>query len=584
MKTLITAGLPYINGVKHLGNLVGSILPADLYARFLRQEGEEVLYVCGTDEHGVPAELAAHAAGLPVAEFCAKQYEIQADIYRRFEISFDYFGRTSKPSNHRLTQQIFLELRDNGFIERRSMKQVYSLDDERYLPDRYIVGTCPKCGYDAARGDQCEQCTSLLDPTDLIAPRSAVSGSTRLEVRDTEHEYLLLSKLEPRVRAWVEEQIARPADASAQGGDESGDGADSGAGASAAGWPALSRQVAMKWLGEGLRDRCITRNLDWGIPVPGDSELLFYVWFDAPIGYIAATCDWADERGQPDAWQEYWRAGGDTRYVQFMGKDNLPFHTIMFPAMLLGAAPGWKLADQIKGLHWLNYYGGKFSTSQQRGVFTDAALELYPADYWRYTLMSQAPESSDSTFTWPTFAGMVNKDLAGILGNFVNRVLRFTRSKFGEALPEGGSPGPAEDTLLAECREQVALYRSSMRALEFRRAMQAMRKLWTIGNLYIDAQAPWSVFKTDPAQAAMIIRTCFHLIKLYGVIAQPVIPGLAKAMLDALKLDEAARAGTAADHLDFSALPAGHPFETIPPLVARIEDEAIAALEARFGS
>ncbi|ACY14386.1 methionine--tRNA ligase [Haliangium ochraceum] len=556
MKTLITAGLPYINGIKHLGNLVGSMLPADVYARFLRQEGDEVLYVCATDEHGVPAELAAHEAGQPVEAFCEAQHQIQADIYRRFGIAFDYFGRSSAPSNHELTREIFSQLADNGFIEKRATQQVYSLDDQRYLPDRYVIGTCPRCGYEAARGDQCESCTTLLDPTDLIEPRSAVSGSTKLEVRSTEHLYLLLSKLEPTVKDWVEEQGQ---------------------------WPPLTRQVAGKWLGEGLRDRCITRNLAWGVDVPGEEELVFYVWFDAPIGYIAATRDWAESSGQPDAWKAYWQDATDVHYVQFMGKDNLPFHTIMFPAMLMGASSSWNLPDQIKGLHWLNYYGGKFSTSQKRGVFSDAALELFPADYWRYALMAQIPETSDSTFTWEMFASAVNKDLASVLGNFVNRVLRFTRSKFGETLPEGGSPGPAEAALQEECEAQVKLFRASMRALEFRRAMQALRKLWTIGNTYIDTEAPWAAIKTDRDRAAVVIRTCFNLLRLYGVSAQPIMPTLSASVLDALQLSDAERSGHAGEHVDLSLLGPGRPFEAIPPLVTQIDDDRLEELKQRFG-
>jgi methionyl-tRNA synthetase len=556
MKTLITSALPYINGVKHLGNLVGSMLPADVYARFLRQEGEEVLYVCATDEHGVPAELAALEAGMPVAAYCEQQHRIQADIYRRFDIAFDHFGRTSTRANHELTQQIFLELQAGGFIEKRPTQQVYSLDDARYLPDRYVIGTCPRCGYEAARGDQCESCTSVLDPVDLVNPRSALSGSTRLEIRTTEHLYLMLSKLEPQVRAWVEEQGQ---------------------------WPAPTRQVAGKWLGEGLRDRCITRNLEWGIKVPGAEDLVFYVWFDAPIGYIAATRDWAEGQGTPEAWRPYWIDANEVHYVQFMGKDNLPFHTIMFPAMLMGANPAWNLPDQIKGFHWLNYYGGKFSTSQKRGVFTDAAIELYPADFWRYALMAQAPESSDSVFTWEMFAGTVNKDLAAVLGNFVNRVLRFSRSKFGETIPAGGTPGPAEAKLHEECAEQVELYRASMRALEFRRAIQALRKLWTLGNLYIDAEAPWTTLKTDPERAAVVTRTCFNLVRLFGVISQPIIPSLSRTLLDALRLDEAERAGHAGMHMDLGLLGPGRPFDAIPPLVSRIEDEQIAELKQRFG-
>ena len=336
MRYLITSALPYINGIKHLGNLVGSMLPADVYARFLRQEGETVLFICGTDEHGTPAELAAREAGLDIEDYCQRQYERQAEVYQSFGLSFDYFGRTSSPENHDLTQRFYQSLDRNGLIEEQETSQMYSLEDERFLPDRYVVGTCPKCGYQSARGDQCENCTSVLNPTDLIEPRSAISGSTNLEVRSSKHLFLDLGLLSSKVRSWVDEHPN---------------------------WSLLTRSIAKKWLDEGLQKRCITRDLSWGVPVPrpGFEDKVFYVWFDAPIGYLAMTKAWSDR--ESENWLEWWQESDDVQYTQFMAKDNLPFHTIMFPAMTLGTGEPWKLADRIKGFNWLNYYGGKFSTN-----------------------------------------------------------------------------------------------------------------------------------------------------------------------------------------------------------------------------
>lgn len=559
MRHLITAGLPYINGVKHLGNLVGSMLPADVYARFLRQRGEDVLYICGTDEHGAPAEIAAAEQGQDVRAFCDAQSTVQSKIYEKFALSFDHFGRTSRQPNHELTREVFSGLQANGFTETRKLKQVYSIDDGRFLADRYIVGTCPHCGYEAARGDQCENCTKLLDPTDLKDPRSALSGSTNLEVREREHIFLKLPELADRIGPWVADKTD---------------------------WPDLSKQIAGKWLKDGLQDRCITRELDWGVEleIEGMEHLVFYVWFDAPIGYIAATREWADARGEPDAWQDWWvdQSDDDVHYTQFMGKDNLPFHTVMFPGMLMGSDPKWKLADMIKGFHWMNYYGGKFSTSQKRGVFTDVALALYPPDYWRYALMARVPESSDATFTWDEFQGLVNKDLADVLGNFVNRVLKFTRSKFGEEIPSGGNPGPAEVRLQVDLTDAVNEYTECFGTLEFRKGMAALRRLWTIGNLYINDRAPWKVIKQDRDEAAMIIRTCMNLIHLFATAAAPVIPHMSRDLLGAFgEQDEPLRVPEALLGLD--TLPAGTPFTVIPPIVAKIADEDVAAHEERFG-
>jgi methionyl-tRNA synthetase len=557
MQYLITSALPYINGIKHLGNLVGSMLPADVYARFLRQEGETVLYICGTDEHGTPAELAALEENLDVAAYCQRQYERQADVYARFGLSFDYFGRTSSPENHELTQHFYQRLDENGLIEEREISQMYSLEDQRFLPDRYVIGTCPKCGYQSARGDQCENCTSVLNPTDLIEPRSAISGSTNLEIRQSKHLFLRLDSLSDEVRQWVENH------------DD---------------WPVLTKSIAMKWLNEGLQSRCITRDLSWGVsvPRPGFEGKVFYVWFDAPIGYLAATKAWGAE-AEGRNWLDWWQHSDEVRYVQFMAKDNLPFHTIMWPAMILGTKEPWTLADYIKAFNWLNYYGGKFSTSSKRGVFLDQALEVLPADYWRYTLIASSPESSDSAFTWEHLQTKVNKDLADNLGNFINRILKFAASRFGSQIPEGGQPGSAEQQLEAECRAKVSAIAECLHRLEFRKAADTLCSLWTVGNQYIDVQAPWSLFKESPEQAAMVIRTCIHLIRIYAIASAPFIPFTAEKIFDALHLSEKERNTPLTAAVDFSVLHPGRQFEVPPPLFQKLDDDRVAELRSQFG-
>ena len=563
---LITSAIPYINGIKHLGNLVGSQLPADLFARFQRSRGNEVLFLCATDEHGTPAELAAARAGKPVAEYCAEMHAVQAGIAKGFRLSFDHFGRSSSPQNHALTQHFAGKLYEAGLIEEVIEKQVYSKADNRFLPDRYIEGTCPNCGYDKARGDQCENCTKQLDPTDLIDPRSAISGSTDLEVRETKHLFLRQSQMRERLSAWIDTKTD---------------------------WPILTTSIARKWLndGDGLQDRGITRDLDWGIPVkrgtedwPGMEGKVFYVWFDAPIEYIACAGEWAEANGLDDAaWERWWRTGrgaGDVRYTQFMGKDNVPFHTLGFPATIMGSGEDWKLVDYIKSFNYLNYDGGQFSTSQGRGVFMDQALEILPADYWRWWLLSHAPESSDSEFTWENFQASVNKDLADVLGNFVSRVTKFCRSKFGEAVPAGGEYGPEETALIDRLSTRVRDYEAHMDAMEVRKSAAALRAIWVEGNEYLQAAAPWTSFKENPEQAAMQIRLALNLIRLYAVLSAPFIPEASARMLGAMHTKDDSWPGDVGAALETFA--PGHGFAVPEVLFSKITDEAREDWQARF--
>ncbi|MFY0660660.1 MAG: methionine--tRNA ligase [Shimia sp.] len=561
---LITSALPYINGIKHLGNLVGSQLPADLFARYMRARGNEVLFLCATDEHGTPAELAAAKAGKDVADYCAEMHAVQTEIADGFRLSFDHYGRSSSAENHALTQHFAGRLSDMGLIREVSEKMVYSNADGRFLPDRYIEGTCPNCGFESARGDQCDNCTKQLDPTDLINPYSTISGSTDLEERETKHLFLCQSQMRDKLQAWIDSKTD---------------------------WPVLTTSIANKWLndGDGLQDRGITRDLDWGVPVkkggedwPGMEGKVFYVWFDAPIEYIACAQEWvAAEKGTD--WERWWRTdkgADDVTYTQFMGKDNVPFHTLSFPATILGSEEPWKAVDYIKSFNYLNYDGGQFSTSRGRGVFMDQALEILPSDYWRWWLLSHAPESSDSEFTWENFQQSVNKDLADVLGNFVSRVTKFCRSKFGEEVPAGGEFGETEHALIAELTTRMRAYEEHMTAMEVRKSAQELRAIWVAGNEYLQTAAPWSTFKTDPETAAAQIRLALNLIRFYAVISAPFIPDASETLMTAMQTEDTNWPDNVTAALQ--SLQPGHAF-TVPDVTFRkISDDEREEWQEKF--
>jgi methionyl-tRNA synthetase len=493
---LVTSALPYVNAVKHLGNLVGSLLPADVHARWLRQEGHEVLFLCGTDEHGTSAELAAEAAGVPVADLCAGHHVAHAELYRRFHLSFDHFGRTSGPATRRTATEVYLRLRARGLVDVRPVTQLYSPTDGRFLPDRLVLGTCPRCGDRDARGDQCGACGRLLDPEDLLAPRSAISGATDLERRTSRHAFLALSRLVDPVRAHLD---AHPE------------------------WNALTRRTALAWLAEGLRDRCISRDLDWGTPVPDLPGKVFWCWFDAPLGYVGLT-----READPEGWQRWWdpdAAPDDLTITQHLGKDNVPFHAVWLPAVLAGAG-GLRLPDRVHGLHWLSWYGQRFSTSARRGVFLDRALELLPADVWRWGLLARAPETADSRFDWTDFAAVVNKDLVGQLGNLVHR-LGGLLSRHGARVPNGGDPSEPERELWAQSERDVAKLRTAHAELRHRDVIEALRALLRLGNRYLEVRAPWRADTADD-NARVALRTSTEHLRLVAAAVAPVVPETAE--------------------------------------------------------
>ena len=558
-KILVTSALPYINGVPHLGHMVGCLLPSDTYSRFMRMMGHEVLYICGTDEHGTTSEVGALKAGMDVQAYCDMNHARHAQTYKDFNLSFDFFGRTSTEQNKEMTYHIFEQLDKNGFIEEKTIKQVYSIDDKMFLADRYITGTCPYCGYDKARGDQCENCTKVLEPTDLIDARSSISGSKNLEVRETKHLFLNLPKIEGELANWL--KTKEPF------------------------WPDVAYTIAQKWLKEGLQERCITRDLKWGFPVnkPGFEDKVFYVWFDAPIGYIGITKQWADEKPAERNWKDWWQNPKEVRHVEFMGKDNVPYHSITFPATLLGTREDWTQVDFLKGFSYLTYEGGKFSKSENRGIFAEDAIKEFPADYWRYWLMSNAPEGSDSSFSWELFAGAVNKDLNGVLGNFVSRVLKMTSSKLGDVVPEGGDNTQVEEDLIAALQTRVNDYIKYMNDMEFRKALGELRAIWVEGNNYISVTEPWTVIKTDEQRAKVILRTCINLIRIFAILSAPIMPATAQKMLDKL----GAQFVSLKDfdvRKEMTALKGCEKFEVGEMLFERIAPEKIEELKAKYGS
>jgi methionyl-tRNA synthetase len=565
-RILITSAIPYINGIKHLGNLVGSQLPADLYARYNRLRGNEVMFICATDEHGTPAELAAAKVNKPIEQFCAEMYKIQKKLSDGFNLSFDHFGRSSSDENKKLTQYFAGQLNKNGLIKEVNEKQIFSKMDKRFLPDRYIEGTCPACNYENARGDQCENCTKQLNPTDLLEPRSAISGSKDLEIRETTHLYLQQSKLKNDLDKWIKSKKD---------------------------WPILTTSIAQKWLhdGEGLQDRGITRDLDWGVPVkngeedwPGMEKKVFYVWFDAPIEYIAATAELTNSQNLGnEAWERWWRTdkgADDVYYVQFMGKDNVPFHTLSFPSTLMGSGEPWKLVDYIKSFNYLNYDGGQFSTSQGRGIFMDQALDILPSDYWRWWLLTHVPENSDSEFTWDNFQLSINKDLADVLGNFVSRVTKFCRSKFGEEVPETSGLRIIEIELIDELQARINKYQTFLETLEIRKASSELRKIWVLGNEYLQKTEPWAIYKFEPKTSGMIINLSINLIRLYAILSEPFIPDTSQKIMLAVNSEDWSWPNSVENALQ--VLPPKHSFNVPDVLFNKITDDERDIMQKKF--
>lgn len=544
-KVLITSALPYVNGELHLGHLVGCWLPSDVYARFCRARGNDVLYICGADEHGTAAVVGAAKEGVPVIEYNNKYYEKHLRAVRDFNLSFDLYGRTHTDLQEKLIHDLFTRLDARGLIEERETIQPFSVDDNMFLADRQLVGTCPKCGYEKARGDQCDKCSATYEATELLNPRSTISGSDKIEMRPTKNLFFLASRVQDAWHEWL--KTAAPK------------------------WSKTAGAIAMGWANDELFDTSITRDLPWGISVnkPGFEDKVFYVWFDAPWGYVsisqAATPDWAS-----------WWKNPNTHYAQFMGKDNVKFHAVFFPEQQLAVDDGWKTVDMLKSMNFLNFEGGKFSKSEQRGIFLDAAIDVAPSDAWRYALMASAPETDDTDFTIERFADIVNKDLNGMLGNFVSRATKLTEKNFGLTIPAAGA---WDAQLAASVDEKIDELTKALAACEFRAAIVALRGLYAIGNEYMTIKAPWALVKNgDVAAAGAVLNNCFQLIDLYSRVSAPFIPTAAEKIRDVF-----ATAHDLAWPGAFERRIADGEGFTVPEnLFERIDDARVAELTQRF--
>ena len=544
-KYLITSALPYVNGELHLGHLVGCYLPSDVYARFCRAMGRDVLFICGADEHGTTAVVGAAKENMPIIEYNNKYYEKHLRAVRDFNLSFDLYGRTHTELQENLIHDLFTRLDSQGLIEERETIQPYSVDDGMFLADRQLVGTCPKCGYENARGDQCDKCSSTYEATDLINPRSTISGSTNIEMRPTKNLFFLASKLQNEWHEWLKTHAPK--------------------------WSKTASAIANGWANEGLRDTSITRDLPWGISVnkPGYENKVFYVWFDAPWGYVSISM-----AANPD-WASWWK-NDDTHYAQFMGKDNVKFHAVFFPEQQLAMHDGWKTVDMLKSMNFLNFEGGKFSKSQKRGVFLDDALSIAPSDAWRYALMASAPETDDNDFTFVRFADIVNKDLNGMLGNFVSRVCKLTAKNFGEKVPESAG---IDNDLAKQINEKIAELTAALDACEFRAAIVALRSLYAIGNEYMTVKEPWTLVKNgDMTAAGAALNTCFQLIDLYARISAPFIPDAAEKMQNIF----ANKHDLSWPEKFESRIANGEEFTIPENLFNRIDDETVATLTEKY--
>ncbi|HDQ13812.1 MAG TPA: methionine--tRNA ligase, partial [Sediminispirochaeta sp.] len=477
-RRLITSALPYVNNIPHLGNLI-QVLSADVFARFCRSAGYETLYVCGTDEYGTATETKALEEGVSPKELCDRFYKVHDDIYRWFGIDFDHFGRTSRPEQTEIVQDIFKKADANGYIFESTIEQLYCESCQRFLADRYVRGTCPHCGYPDARGDQCEDCGKLLDPTELVEPRCGTCGAKPV-LKETKHLYLDLPAILPKLQAWMDR-------ASVEGF-----------------WARNAIQMTKSWIRDGLKERAITRDLKWGIPVPkeGFEGKVFYVWFDAPIGYISITKDLTEQ------WEYWWKRPEEVELFQFIGKDNIPFHTVIFPSSLLATGENWTMLHHMSSTEYLNYESGKFSKSKGVGVFgTDAKETGIPADVWRFYIFYNRPEKADALFTWDDFQEKVNGELIGNLANLVNRTLSFLSRFYKGEIPRR-EPDPA---FVEEVRRREAIIGEALERAELREAFRQIFALSSYGNREFQAGEPWKSRKSEPEAAERLLSQLCYL-------------------------------------------------------------------------
>ncbi len=547
-KILITSALPYVNNIPHLGNIIGCVLSADVFARFCRSKGYECIYICGTDEYGTATETKAREMGVSPKEICDKYYPLHKKVYDWFNISFDYFGRTSTPKQTEIAQDIFLKLYKNGYVFKDEVEQFFCEKCNMFLADRYIEGTCPFCGYDEARGDQCDNCGKLLEPAELINPHCKICGNTPV-LKKSKHLFLDLPKLKDKLLAWINKTSKKGR------------------------WSHNSLSMTMAWIRDGLKPRAITRDLTWGTPLPLEEykNKVFYVWFDAPIGYISITANYTED------WEKWWKNPEEVLLYQFMGKDNVPFHTVIFPATLIGTGDNYTLLYHINTTEYLNYESGKFSKSRNIGVFGDSVMKTgIPSDVWRYYLLINRPEKSDTVFKWKDFQEKVNKELIANLGNLVNRVVSFIERYFN-----GEVPGFSEDEVNRHFRNQSEILINKitehLENVELKDGLKEVMSFSKQGNQFFQTQEPWKTIKNNKKSASTTLYVLVNYIKDISILIEPYLPETSKKIRHLLNIDKVGWSD-----LGKLSIKPGHKIRPHEPLFKKLENKEIEKLRKRF--
>ena len=551
----ITAALPYTNGPIHIGHLAGVYVPADIYARYLRMRNKEVLFICGSDEHGVAISMKAKKEGITPKEVIDKYHNMIKNSFDAFGISFDYYGRTSSDVHRKTAQEFFKTMHDEGCFETQTTEQLYDAKEDQFLADRYVTGTCPKCGNPEAYGDQCESCGSSLNATDLIEPKSALSGESP-SLKTTTHWYLPLDRYEDFLRSWILESHKSD-------------------------WKTNVLGQVKSWIDDGLKPRAVTRDLSWGIPVPveGGENKVLYVWFDAPIGYISATKEWALQTGKD--WKPYWQ-GKNTELVHFIGKDNIVFHCIIFPSVLK-AMGSYILPENVPANEFLNLEGQKLSTSKNWAVWLHEYLEDFTGkqDVLRYVLTANAPETKDNDFTWSDFQTRNNSELVAIFGNFINRVMVLMRKYYDGKVPVPNAYNEADESTRSELATAPHKIAALIEQYKFRAASQEMMQLARLGNKYLADEEPWKLIKTNPDRVATIMHTALQVAAGLAIVSEPFLPYTAQKLRNMLQIES---------NLDWDSLNGlsliggGHQLGEATLLFEKIEDDAITKQLERLTS
>ncbi|KAA3619855.1 MAG: methionine--tRNA ligase [Calditrichaeota bacterium] len=553
-RTLVTSALPYANGPLHVGHVAGAYLPADIYVRYCRLKKREVVYICGSDENGVPIMLRARAEGVGPQKIVDRYHTMIKDSFEKLGVIFDYYGRTSSKVHRETSREFFRELDAKKQFITKSDEQLYDPEAQLFLADRFVFGECPNCGYDHAYGDQCEKCGSSLSPDDLINPKSSITNATPIKKKTT-HWYLPLKKIQPKLETWINSHQD---------------------------WrPNVLGQVK-SWLDAGLHDRAVTRDLPWGVSVPeeiaGKAEVdasgkVLYVWFDAPIGYISATKEWSQQQGDPERWKKYWQ-DEDTRLIHFIGKDNIVFHCLIFPAMLMQHGD-YVLPENVPANEFLNLEGQKLSTSRNYAVWLHEYLEKFDPDSLRYALASNMPETKDADFSWAEFQARHNNELADILGNFVNRTFTFIHKYFDGKLPAIGQLDALDEELINRISQSADKIGAAIDAFQFKEATRLFMDLARFANKYFNDKAPWKSRKEDITACATALHLCAKMTYALGILMQPILPFTARKIQQLLKIDENSMQDW--DNASTFFLQPGHQFNQPEIIFAKIEDEKIQA-------